>query len=69
MSSSFLSMNRTYERVVNITDMPDFSQYMKIKIKKEQGAKAKLEQQSAAEPIKEPVKEPVEEPEKSNLRQ
>ena len=36
MSSSFLSMNRTYERVVNITDMPDFSQYMKIKIKKEQ---------------------------------
>ncbi len=65
MSSSFLSMNRTYERVVNITDMPDFSQYMKIKIKKEQEAKAKLEQQSAAEP----VKEPVEEPEQSNLRQ
>lgn len=58
-------MNRTYERVVNITDMPDFSQYMKIKIKKEQEAKAKLEQQSAAEP----VKEPVEEPEQSNLRQ
>ena len=54
-------MNRTYERVVNITDMPDFSQYMKIKIKKEQEAKAKLEQQSAAEP--------VEEPEQSNLRQ
>lgn len=65
MSSSFLSMNRTYERVVNITDMPDFSQYMKIKIKKEQEAKAKLEQQSAAEPVKEPVKEP----EQSNLRQ
>lgn len=58
-------MNRTYERVVNITDMPDFSQYMKIKIKKEQEAKAKLEQQSAAEPVKEPVKEP----EQSNLRQ
>lgn len=54
-------MNRTYERVVNITDMPDFSQYMKIKIKKEQEAKAKLEQQSAAEPVKEP--------EQSNLRQ
>lgn len=69
MSSSFLSMNRTYERVVNITDMPDFSQYMKIKIKKEQEAKAKLEQQSAAEPVKEPVEEPVEEPEQSNLRQ